>query len=138
LSYSMPPQCWWRQHVFPNHYLPTTCHIPEDSNHHCHFWENLQSHMGLPIRSHKQSDQQPVLSEIKVRSDRKKMVAYFYVTWVHVTQLTVRHGSNCRDKHVPVTSSSNILHSVWKCMTTLVIMFKAQHIYKQMHLHTEK
>jgi len=34
-------------------YLPTTCHIPEDNNLHCHFCENLKSHMGLPIWSHK-------------------------------------------------------------------------------------
>jgi len=121
-------------------YLPTTCHIPEDNNLHCHFCENVKSHMGLPIWSHKQNDQQPVLLEIKVRSDSKKMVAYFYVKRVHVTQLTVRPGSNCWNKHVPVTSSSNILHCVcvWICMTTLVIMFKAQQIYKQMHLHIGK
>jgi hypothetical protein len=29
-------------------YLPTTCHIPEDNNLHCHFCENLKSHMGFP------------------------------------------------------------------------------------------
>lgn len=50
--------------------------------------------------------------KVKVRIDRKSMVACFYVTSVHVTQLIVSAGSNCSDNHVPVTSSSNILHCV--------------------------
>jgi len=40
------------------------------------------------------------------------MVAYFYVTRVHVTQITVRPGSYCWNNHIPVTSSSNILQCV--------------------------